>query len=359
MNLGIILSPGDSLSKQKKSGQLGRLINYYLIPYSRQFNHIYLFSYGNDHKMVNLPSNIKIHSKPFYIPYQLYQLLIPVIHRKTIKNINLFRVFQAVGGLPMLFINKPFVVTYGYHYAQFARIELKPIKAKLMNLLIKPVLKKASNIIVTSLENQQHLTRLGLKGKLHFIPNGVDPFVFKPSKTKPKSYLVLTVGRLTQQKNHLFLIKAISSSKHRSKIRLVIIGKGALKRKLIKQAEENQVSLRIIPKLPHHQLVNWYQSAVVFALTSIIEGNPKVLLEALSTGCACLTTYFPGNPITNNQTGLISNSITKFSSQLDKLITCPDLRTRLGTQSRKKIKESFDINDLVKQEIALLKSCSN
>jgi len=50
----------------------------------------------------------------------------------------------------MLLIKAPFVVTYGYHYHQFAKIENQPIKAQLIKLLIKPVLKKANKIIVTS-----------------------------------------------------------------------------------------------------------------------------------------------------------------------------------------------------------------
>ncbi|MBU1085647.1 glycosyltransferase family 4 protein [Patescibacteria group bacterium] len=359
MILGLLLSPGDSLSKQKKSGQLDRLIRYYLTPYSKAFNKIYLFTYGSDKNIAKLPSNITLVTKPKLIPYQLYQLLIPFIYKKIINKVNIFRVFQAIGGLPLLFISKPSVVTYGYHYHQFASIENHPIKAKLISLIIKPVLNKAIKIIVTSIENQNYLIKLGYQDKLTLIPNGVDPLVFKPSNARPSGYLILTVGRLTHQKNHQFLIKAISLSRHKSKLRLVIIGKGPLKRKIIKQAEKNNVSLRIIPKLPHNQLVNWYQSAIVFTLTSKIEGQPKVLLEALSSGCACLTTSFPGNLIVNNQNGLIADSSLEFSKKLDKLINDSKLRIKLGTAGRQLIESQFDIKKLVQKEITLLKSCLN
>lgn len=360
MNLGILLSPGDSLTKQQKSGQLDRLVKYYLKPYSKNFTNIYIFSYGANQKITNLPKNIKVVNKPKLIPYQIYQLLIPFIHQKLINHINVFRVFQAVGGLPIIFIKKPSVVTYGYHYHQFAKIEKKPLKALIINLIIKPILLKAQKIIVTSKQNQQHLIKLGYQKKLAFIPNGVDTSMFKPLQTnKSSSYLILTVGRLTHQKNHQLLLKALSLSQFKTRLRLVIIGQGLLKRKTIKLAEKLGISLRIIPKLPHSQLVNWYQSALVFTLTSQTEGQSKALLEALSSGCACLTTSFPGNPIKSNQTGLIITSALDFSQKLDILIKSQKLRQKLSLNARSMTKKRFDIYNLVKKEINLLKSCSN
>lgn len=359
MNLGLLLSPGDSLSKQEKSGQLDRLIKYYLTPYSLAFNKIYLFTYANDQNIGKLPNNVILITKPKIIPYQIYQFLIPIIHSEIIKQINIFRIFQAIGGIPMLFINKPSVVTYGYHYHQFAKIEKKPIRAMLINLTTRPVLNKAQKIIVTSKENQKYLTKLGYQSKLNLIKNGVDTTIFQPKRTKSSSFLILTVGRLTHQKNHQLLIEAISLSQYKTKLRLVIIGKGPLKTKLKKLAFKHQVSLRIIPKLPHYQLINWYQSALIFALTSTIEGQPKVLLEAMSSGCACLTTSFEGNLIKDNHTGLIAKNPLNLAKKLDQLISSEKLRHRLQQTSRQYIIKNHHLPKLVIKEIKLLKSCSN
>jgi len=357
MNLGIFLSPGDNLTRQKNSGQLDRLINYYLKPYSKAFNQVYLFSYGDTGKKFSLPARVILVPKPILIPYQLYQFILPFLHQKTIKQINVFRVFQATGGLPALFINKPFIVTYGYHYGQFARLEGSPIKAQLMNWLVRPILKKAKKIIVTSKTNQAYLKNY--QSKLKLIPNGVDPQVFKPSKTKPSKHLILTIGRLVHQKNHQLLLKAISQSKFKSKVKLIIIGQGRLKSQLIKLAKQEGIELRIIPQLPHQSLVKWYQSAGIFALTSKLEGQPKVLLEALSAGCACLTTPFEGNLIIHQQTGLTASTSKGLANQLDKLIKDQKLRRRLSYNGRQFIIKRFDIKKLVQQEIKLLKSCSN
>ncbi|GAI74514.1 unnamed protein product, partial [marine sediment metagenome] len=164
MNLGLFLTPGDSLTKQKKSGQLDRLINYYLKPYSKSFNKVYIFSYGDLSFQDKLPANIKLISKPLFIPYQLYQFLLPFIQCLLIREIDVFRVFQTIGGFPALMIEKlykkPYLVTYGYHYSQFARIEKQPFKARLMTIGVKPVLKNAQKIITTSEDNFKYLDNL-------------------------------------------------------------------------------------------------------------------------------------------------------------------------------------------------------
>ena len=360
MTIGVFLSPGDSLTKQQKSGQLDRLIKYYLIPYSKNFNKVYLFTYGHDHRIKKLPKNIKIINKPKLIPYQLYQFVIPFIHSKTIKKIDVFRVFQTIGGIPVIFINKPSVVTYGYHYHQFAQVENHPIKAKLIKLIIKPVLKKATKIIVTSRENQKYLTgQPSLQSKIAFIPNGVDPLVFKPNQTKSSIFSVLTIGRLTHQKNHKLLIKFISRSKFKSKIKLRIIGVGPLKQEIIQLARVLNVNLQLISNLSHQKLASQYQRSAIFCLTSIIEGHPKVLLEAMSSGCACLTTNFEGNLIINNITGLIGQNQKDLTKKLDDLIERKQLRNKLTLNARKTIIKNFNLNKLVTKEIDILQSINN
>ncbi len=354
MNLGILLSPGDSLLKQKKSGQLDRLIKYYLIPYSKHFKKVYLFTYGSDKHISKLPPNIILVTKPKFIPYKLYQFLIPLLYSSTIKKIDVIRIFQAIGGLPLLFINKPFVVTYGYHYKQFAKIEKQPFKVMVISLIIKPILKKATKIIITTIENQKYITKLGFKNKISFIPNGVNPAVFKPGKTQSSDNLILTVGRLTIQKNHQLLIKSVSQSKHRSKIKLVIIGTGSLKKDITKLAVKYKVNLTIIKNLPHRKLASQYQKATIFCLTSSIEGHPKALLEAMSSGCACLTTDFTGNLIQDGQTGVIVGNAEKLSKKLDALLINQELRLKLGRAARQEILKSFDIRKLIKKEIKLL-----
>ncbi|AKM79447.1 MAG: Glycosyl transferase, group 1 [Candidatus Beckwithbacteria bacterium GW2011_GWB1_47_15] len=361
MKLGLLLTPGDSLKKQYQSGQLDRLVSYYLKPYAKDFDRVYLFSYADASFRSKLPPKVVLVPKPKLIPYRAYQLLLPFFYPRLISGISVFRVFQATGGLPAalmrLIYRKPYVVTYGYDYAQFAHIDQRPGLAKLLNWATLPSLKLASKIIVTSPEVERDLKRRGYAEKVVFLPNGVDPRVFKPAPRSKKPYQVLTVGRLTHQKNHQLMLKIVSLSRHRSKIDLVIVGRGPLKKSLIKTAKKLKLKLTFLPPMFHQKLLSYYQQAGVFALTSKIEGQPKVLLEALSCACATLTTPFAGNLVKDNHTGLVAATAPGLARKLDRLLVSPKLAFRLGRAGRRFVKENFDIKKLIYQEIELLKSC--
>ncbi len=354
MNLGLFLSVSDSLTKQTKTGQLERLIKYYLQPYSEKFNQIYLFTYGDIGKKFSLPKGVTLVPKPKFIPIFLYQLILPFIHFKTIKTIDVNRVFQSPGGLPAviakIFFRKPYVVTYGYDYVRFTEIEHQPLLTFAFSLIVPLVLHFADKIITTyknSLKDYQTIS----------IHNAVDPRVFKPGKNPRKKYLVLSVARLVNQKDQQKLIKIISLSKFKDKIKLVIIGMGPLQKKLQNLSQVLKVNLTIIPNVSYTQLVAWYQKATVFCLTSIIEGQVKVLLEALSSGCACLTTPFIGNMTENNITGLIGANPKQLARQLDRLLSDSKLNFTLGQQARRLVIEQFDLIKMVQKEIKLLQSC--
>ena len=83
------------------------------------------------------------------------------------------------------------------------------------------------------------------------------------------------------------------------------------------------------------------------------------MLEALSSGCACLTTPFIGNMIKHQSTGLIGKNSRQLSVQLDLLLSDPKLSQNLGRQARQFIIDNFDLKKLVNQEIKLLQSIAN
>jgi len=354
MNLGLFLSVSDSLTKQKKTGQLERLIKYYLRPYSQKFRRIYLFTYGDSGQKFFLPRGVFLVAKPKFLPTYFYQLVLPFVHAKIIRDIDVNRVFQTPGGLPAvmakIFFHKPYVVTYGYDYIRFTQIEHQPALTLAFSFVVPFVLHFADKIITTYSHSLKKINTVS-------IHNGVDPRVFKPWKHSREKYLVLSVGRLVIQKDHQRLIKVISLSRFKNKIKLIIIGLGPLRNKLLALSQKLGVDLKIIPNVSYTQLVAWYQKAAVFGLTSIIEGQVKVLLEALSAGCASVTTPFIGNMTENNLTGLIDSSNHGLAAKLDRLLSDRDLNLVLGQRARQLVIDQFDLVKLVQKEIKLLQSC--
>ena len=110
-----------------------------------------------------------------------------------------------------------------------------------------------------------------------------------------RSKVVLSVGRLTRQKNYGLLLEAFSHVLAREeRARLVILGEGELRGELEGQAEaleiERFVDLPGFVPNPYPYM----RAASVFALSSVYEGLPTVLVEALACGAPVVTTDSPG-----------------------------------------------------------------
>lgn len=92
-------------------------------------------------------------------------------------------------------------------------------------------------------------------------------------------------------------------------------------------------------------LVREYQSSRVFLNTSLISPVPTALLEAMSSGCAVVTTATCMIPeiIQNGVNGFISNDIDELREYTNMLLQDEELASRLGAEARKTIEENFSM----------------
>lgn len=361
MNLGVLLSIGDSLENQSQTGQLDRFEKFYLEKYDKFFNKVFVFSYGDknfsqNHNFILIPKKISLHR-------YFYTFLIPFLN-KNFRKISIFRVMQTTGAVPAIlakiFYKIPFVVTYGYKYHQFAKIEGKFLIAILIKILEVLTLKAANGIIVTTQELVDYVEEFAKKENIYLIPNGVETKLFEPKikKFDNKNIQIISIGRLETQKNYANLIKAIAYSKHRPYIILTLVGKGSLKKQLQEMAKKLKVKLKIVDFVSHISLPKFFQRADIFVLPSLIEGHPKVLLEALSCGLPSVISRVPGSIeiITNNKTGLFCETkASDIVKKIDKLIGNGQLRKKIGEAGRDYILKHHEIERLVSKEISVLK----
>jgi glycosyltransferase involved in cell wall biosynthesis len=101
--------------------------------------------------------------------------------------------------------------------------------------------------------------------------------------------LILSVGRLSQQKNHALLLRAAARLDRRP-WRLRICGTGPEEKALRALAAELGIGDRL--ELPGFvsDLVPEYLAATVLALSSSWEGLPATILEAVACGCPVVST---------------------------------------------------------------------
>ncbi|MCB0331110.1 MAG: glycosyltransferase [Bdellovibrionales bacterium] len=106
----------------------------------------------------------------------------------------------------------------------------------------------------------------------------------------------LGIGRLTPQKNFSLLLKAFTSIRRKHPARLIILGEGALRKKLIEQADALGIADDI--SLPGFALnpFPYLKRADCFVLSSDFEGMPNVLIQALTMGTKVVATDCPSGP---------------------------------------------------------------
>ena len=125
-----------------------------------------------------------------------------------------------------------------------------------------------------------------LRGRVHVIPNGVDPSFFLPGPFCHSTSIV-SVGRLSREKGFDLLIRAFASV-HTSlpQWRLVIVGDGPLRETLQRLVDDLGLHGAVEFKgrqLPQ-EVLHLLQQSAFFALASRREGCSLAALEALACG---------------------------------------------------------------------------
>ena len=107
---------------------------------------------------------------------------------------------------------------------------------------------------------------------------------------------LISIGRLSEEKGHACLVKALSITNRQSDLdlELHLVGDGPLKRNLQEQASNEGIADRVFF---HGQLANpfpFLNQADLFCLPSLYEGLPNALLEAMAVGIPVLASDCPG-----------------------------------------------------------------
>ena len=166
---------------------------------------------------------------------------------------------------------------------------------------------KADEIIAVSKGVAEDLVRItGINSQqITVIANPViTPRVKRLAKTeidhpwlqKKDLPVILGVGRLTRQKDFPTLIKAFARLHVQQRCRLIILGEGKDKQMLINLAEELDVADDLdFPGFVDNPYA-YMNSSDLFVLSSIWEGSPNVLTEAMGLGVPVVATDCPSGP---------------------------------------------------------------
>ena len=182
-------------------------------------------------------------------------------------------------------------------------------------LIYKKVLKMADNIMVNSLEFKKQLkNNFNLKSICIYNPLNIKE-ITKLSKIKIKENFfkktelkIINIGRFADQKDHLTLLKAINYLKEKINLKLIIIGGGPNREKLLDYIKSNNLSKIVKIKNFTQNPYPYILKANLFILSSLYEGLPNVLLESLALNRFVISSKCPTGPseiLDNNKGGLL------------------------------------------------------
>jgi glycosyltransferase involved in cell wall biosynthesis len=245
----------------------------------------------------------------------------------------------------------------------------------------------ATDRIVVISEQQRHeineVFRVGRREQFAVIPLGIDTSAYAAGgdrrdrlrnelKLGDDEVLIGIVGRLTEIKNHRLFLEAAAWLKETTaaKVHFVVIGDGNLRRNLEEQAKtlnlENDVSFLGTRNDPEY----FYPALDIVALTSLNEGTPLTLIEAMANARPVVATAVGGvvdllGPATaptekahgyqvcERGISVPSADAEGFAHALARLIEDPALRDALGRRGVEFVTQNYGKERLLKDMAGL------
>lgn len=276
--------------------------------------------------------------------------------------------------------NIPTVLTYQSRHSEY--IHFWPLGKHLLRFsrltnLVKQQIPKLTSTLCNSYDCviaptptiAEILKKTRVTTRIETIPVGFDikeletktiPPVFARLKN---TFTLLYVGRLSSEKNLIFLLRAFARAIKLSikPLQLVIVADGPQKPLLEKIVNDLQIAHHVTftGAIPHEKIGPYYQSADSFVFSSLSDVQAIAVCEALSVGLPVIAVAAlgPSDFIVNEQEGLLTACNEKtFAQAIIRMSSDASLRSRLSSNARKKGQQLFSLKKYGKSLVTLYES---
>ncbi len=192
------------------------------------------------------------------------------------------------------------------------------------------------------------------------VHNGVDINRFSPGPRTQylrglvpanfKRPLMITVGRLTDAKDHSGLLAAMELLKKNGEAGpcLVLVGDGELRPAIEREIESRGIGDCVHMAGKRTDISALLAGADIFVLPSKREGFPVSVLEAMASGLPVIATKVGGIPevIKDGENGLLvpPGDPVGLSKAIARLVSNPAFGAELGARARKTVEEEFSLD---------------
>jgi glycosyltransferase involved in cell wall biosynthesis len=284
-----------------------------------------------------------------------------IVHTHSSKAGILGRLAARLAGVP--------VVVHTFHGFGFNR-EQSPWSRALFVASERFCARFATRLVAVSEANRREALALGVGRPEQYvlIRSGVKLSDFRrlertrtaPERLAlgPEDRLIVTVGPFKPQKNLVDFLRAAATVRAAfPAARFLIVGDGELRPRL--EAEAARLGLTDALLLPgwRRDMPALLARADAFVLTSLWEGLPRSLVEAMSAALPCVANAVDGvtDVLKDGETGFLTapHRPAETADRLLRILRDPALGRRLGEAARRSLGEDFDIDGMVRRQEAL------
>ncbi len=238
-------------------------------------------------------------------------------------------------------------------------------KEKLYEFLDSKALKRLDLAVAVSGQVKEDLVRKGLdQKKIVIIHNGIrtgdgeekrDPFeIRKRYAVQEDDFIIGTVGRLSHEKGHAYLIEAMAElAKDIGRMKLLIAGDGPLKNDLEHLVEKLGLCGHV-KLIGYEEKIGEFLSSIdVFVLPSLTEGLPVSLLEAMAAGKPVIASRVGGTQevIEDGENGISIPPMDcrAISEAVKFLYAQPESRNRLSKEGQTVVARKFSSRSMARE----------
>lgn len=275
-----------------------------LSQYAKDFD-VYYYTCDDINHQDKMPAGVThkksiVAAQKFGIRHVLYYcfLIMSAFKWRRMNNAVVRVVGVNVPAVPLLksICGKKFVISYQFDWAYGMKKDYQGVKPMISTSVQARVIAAADHLICTTnwLSQIARERYQVAESRITIIPNYVNVAVFKPSPVKIKQ--IAFAGRLHWSKGIDTLINAFKNFvKTKPEYKLIVMGIGEEEQKL-KQLADGYDKIIFTGAVSNNQVASILNDSEIFVLPTVnMEGHPKALVEAMASGCKCITSDVPGN----------------------------------------------------------------
>ena len=308
-----------------------------------------------------------VHLAPLFNPIALWRLIRLLVQKRvTILQTHGARA-NVYGRIAGWLAGVPVVISTVHN--SLKDYEVSPFKRWAYVMVLRLTLPLVQRIICVSDATRRDVIdecpAVGRKALT--VHNGVDPSSFRlqPDRQKnrlelgiPQGPVLVTIGRLTEQKGHQYLLAALSGLLDTwPELCCLFVGEGEQHETLQRLAQDLGVERACRFVGVREDIADILAAATLCVLPSLSEGFPFVLLEALAMGCPVVATSVNGVPelIDGHRTGLLvpPRDPQALAVAIRSLLSDPLAASRMASAGQALVRERFTVDRMVANTTAV------